>query len=127
MEWDLGGGPISPSYLAIQFAMRLPVIVVLVVALTLLAPRRSALAGRGGGLAIAGCATLLVAVFAGILWSAGLPYLASGGLRASQIGLISATIGGVVTLLDAVGLGLLLAGILVLARHAAGGRPTTGF
>jgi len=110
-------GAISPALLALQFAVRLPVIVVLVVGLSLLMLRRAALAGRGGGLAVSGCVVMLVAVALGILWSASFPALAAADFSANQIGIASTVVNGVITVLDAIGLGLLIAGLVVLARH----------
>lgn len=122
MEFGTGGG-IDPGYLAVQVAVRLPVIAVLVTGVVLLMLRRTAVTGRGGGLALSGLVVLLVAVAVGIIWSAYLPVLAGNG-PPSRIGLVSALVGGLLTLLDAVGLGLLLAGLLVLVRQLAAARGT---
>ncbi|WFE30247.1 hypothetical protein O7623_14115 [Solwaraspora sp. WMMD791] len=124
MEFGTSGG-IDPGYLAVQVAVRLPVIAVLVTGVVLLMLRRTAVTGRGGGLALSGLVVLLGAVAVGIIWSAYLPVLAGSG-PPSQIGLASAVVGGLLTLLDAVGLGLLLAGLLVLVRQLADARGSAG-
>ncbi|WJK42908.1 hypothetical protein O7608_11250 [Solwaraspora sp. WMMA2056] len=123
MEFGTSGG-IDPGYLAIQVAVRLPVIAVLVTGVVLLMLRRTAVTGRGGGLALSGLVVLLAAVAVGIVWSAYLPVFVDGSASANQVGLVSALVGGLTTVLDAVGLGLLLAGLLVLVRQLAAARGT---
>jgi len=101
---------------------QLPVVAVLVVGIMLLVTRRATLAPRSARLALAGCVTVLVGTLGGLAWSLAIPVLITD-VGLSNLAVLSFVVGGTLMLLEAAGLGLLIAGVLAGGARAPSAAP----
>ncbi|MEN3609022.1 hypothetical protein AAH979_05670 [Plantactinospora sp. ZYX-F-223] len=106
------------QFVLVQGVVQVPIVLVLVVGLILLAARRDRLSRLAKGLAVAGCGVLLFGVLANVAWLASIPTLLRADHSAAEFGIISAGVALMLNLCQAVGLGLLIGGLL-----AGGARP----
>ncbi|MDW5322234.1 hypothetical protein [Plantactinospora sp. KLBMP9567] len=109
----------------VQGVVQVPVLLVLVAGLILVAARRDRLSRLARGLAVAGCGVLLIGVLANVAWLASIPTLLRAGQSAAEFGVISAAVALVLNLCQAVGLGLLIGGVLTggIRPPVAAGQP----
>ncbi|MGI5150055.1 hypothetical protein ACQEVC_27545 [Plantactinospora sp. CA-294935] len=113
------------QFVLVQGVMQVPVLLVLVVGLILVAARRDRLSRLAKGLAVAGCGVLLIGVLANVAWLALIPTLLRTDPSATEFGVINAGIALVLNLCQAVGLGLLIGGVLAggIRPPVAAGQP----
>jgi hypothetical protein len=104
-----------------QAVVHAPVVLVLVAGVILLASAGARLPGRSRSLALAGVVVLLVGVLLGLAWSMALPWLVGSQLSTQEWGVASFVVNLLLTLWQAVGLGLLLGAVLTRSRAAGAG------
>jgi hypothetical protein len=102
--------------------VQLPMIAVLVAGIVLLVTRRATLAARSAQLAVAGCVSVLVGTLGSLAWSLSIPVLITD-VGPNNLGVLSFVVGGTLILLDAAGLGLLIAGVLAGGARAPSVAP----
>ncbi|MEO3926713.1 hypothetical protein ABGB07_23010 [Micromonosporaceae bacterium B7E4] len=113
------------QFVLVQGVMQIPVLLVLVVGLILVAARRDRLSRLAKGLTVAGCGVLLIGILANVAWLALIPTLLRTDPSTTEFGVINAGVALVLNLCQAVGLGLLIGGVLAggIRPPVAAGQP----
>ncbi|MGC4803473.1 hypothetical protein [Micromonospora sp. DT233] len=109
----------SLLYSAIQFAVQLPTLLVLVAGVVLAVLTRDRLPRRSRTLLVCGALVLLVGALLNLAWLVVIPRLHQSGTSAGDIGWLSGGLGLVSAVLNPVGLGLLVAAALTGRRPNA--------
>ncbi|HEY0697825.1 MAG TPA: hypothetical protein VGD43_08445 [Micromonospora sp.] len=108
-----------------QLFSRLPLVVVLIVGAVLLSTRRARLPRRAFSLGIGGIVLLVVTALLGVGWTLAIPYLARNlDLGGTDFTSVITGAGFLLTLLDAAGIGLLVAAVLAGAASSVRIPPT---
>lgn len=103
-----------------QLAGRLPILLVLLAGIIMLAARRQSLPKKAAALGIAGLVVIGAATIIGLAWSMWLPQLSyEFGMSSTEFSTILLVVGLALSLFDALGIGLLVAAVVVRPKAPA--------